>query len=394
MNPVNLRPHATAILLCLSLLFPALCAAGTGDQPVPSGDRTNSQSKHSADKVPDQPSGKQSADGRLVVGIHLSPPFVIADTTGNWSGLSIDLWRSIAQKLSMFYRFEPMELEDLLAALKEGKVDLAVGALSMTPEREKLFDFTHPYISAGLGIALPAESGGRLSSVLAGLLSPQLLHMFLIISVWLLMSGGLVWFFEHRRNPRMFGGDTVTGVGSGFWWALVTLTTVGYGDKSPITLGGRITATLWMIVSLVVLSSLTAAITSSLTVNRLTAEVSGPRDLHDKRVATVRASASAEWLADQGIEFKGYQDLNQALDSLEQGDSDAVVYDAPILNFAIRNRDGDKLHILDSRFHTHFNAFALPQGSDKLEALNYAILDTLRSRYWQRIQTEYLGSRE
>jgi len=394
MNPVNLRLRPSIILLCLSLLLPAVCPAGAGDLPVSGGDRANTQSKYPADKPSGQQSDKQSADGRLVVGIHLSPPFVIADAAGNWSGLSIDLWRAMAQEMGILYRFEPMELEGLLVALKNGKVDLAVGALSMTPEREKLFDFTHPYISAGLGIALPTGSGGRLGSVLTGLLSPQLLHMFLIISVWLLMSGGLVWFFEHRRNPGMFGGDTVTGVGSGFWWALVTLTTVGYGDKSPITLGGRVTATLWMIVSLVVLSSLTAAITSSLTVNRLNAEVSGPRDLHDKRVATVLASASAEWLGNQGVGFKGYQDLNQALESLEQGDSDAVVYDAPILNFAVRGRDSDKLRMLDSRFHTHFNAFALPQGSDNLEALNYAILDILRSPYWQRIHTEYLGSPE
>jgi len=327
----------------------------------------------------------------MVVGIHLSPPFVIADAEGSWSGLSIDLWRLMAEHLGQSYRFERMELEDLLAAVRDGKVDLAVGALSLTPEREKIVDFTHPYLSAGLGIALRAEPGGRLWTALAGLLSPQLLHMLLIIAAWLLMSGGLVWFFEHRRNPQMFGGDTVNGVGSGFWWALVTLTTVGYGDKSPITVGGRVVAMLWMIVSLVVLSSLTAAITSSLTVNRLISEVSGPSDLHGKRVATVRGSASAEWLGNQGIAFEGFKDLDQALKSVEEGDSDAVVYDAPILGYAVRNREGDKLRLLDTRFHNHFNAFALPQGSDRLEALNYAILDILRSQHWQRIQTEYLG---
>ena len=379
MNAPSPRLHPAAVLLLLGLLFMAVC-------PVSSAEPAT------------EPSGaafaENSGGDRLVVGIHLSPPFVIADGKENWAGLSVDLWRMMAERLGLSYRFQAMELEDLLAALKDGEVDLAVGAISLTPEREKIFDFTHPYLSAGLGIGPPAESGGRLSTVLTGLLSPQLLQMFLIIAAWLSMSGGLVWFFEHRRNPTMFGGDTATGVGSGFWWALVTLTTVGYGDKSPITLGGRVVATLWMVVSLVVLSSLTAAITSSLTVNRLNAEVSGPNDLHDKRVATVRRSASGEWLGNQGIAFKGYQDLDQALKAVEEGRDDVVVYDAPILSFAIRNRETDKLRMLDSRFHTHFNAFALPQGSDKLEVLNYAILDILRSQHWQRLHTEYLGRQQ
>jgi hypothetical protein len=42
-----------------------------------------------------------------------------------------------------------------------------------------------------------------------------------------LTAGAIVWLLERRKNPEMFGGGTVRGVGHGIWWAIVTLTTVG-----------------------------------------------------------------------------------------------------------------------------------------------------------------------
>ncbi|MGO2102628.1 MAG: ion channel [Psychroflexus halocasei] len=44
------------------------------------------------------------------------------------------------------------------------------------------------------------------------------------------------------------------------------MTTVGYGDKSPLSLGGRIVGLIWMFMAVIILSSLTAGIASALTV--------------------------------------------------------------------------------------------------------------------------------
>lgn len=368
--------------LCVASLLLTFSLAAIASPPTAPGSASVAAVHHAVQPPP---------GSTVVVGIHPSPPFVIEGESGRWSGLSIDLWRLMAEEAGLRFQYKPMKLTALFQALDEGSIDLAVGALSMSPEREKQFDFTHPFFISGLGIAVSNEPGGGLSNALSGLFSPQLLRPLLLVSAWLLLSGLLVWLFERRRNPEMFGGNPAQGVGSGFWWALVTLTTVGYGDKSPITLGGRMVALVWMMASLVILSSLTAAITASLTVSTLQSAIQGPDDLRGKRVATVSGSTSADWLQRHEIGFDGQQTLPQALDLLQQGQVDAVVYDAPILSYALQQRNDSHISLLNSRFHQQFNAFALPPDSPYLEALNYAILDVIRSRQWQHLRQGYLG---
>ena len=56
--------------------------------------------------------------------------------------------------------------------------------------------------------------------------------------------------------------DDVAGVWDGVWWAVVTITTVGYGDKYPKTVAGRMIGIVVMLVGIGFLSVLTATIAS------------------------------------------------------------------------------------------------------------------------------------
>jgi voltage-gated potassium channel len=61
---------------------------------------------------------------------------------------------------------------------------------------------------------------------------------------------------------------SVENIGSAFWWSIVTLTTVGYGDISPATTGGRIVGAFIMIMGIGVLGAFTSQLASLLTERR------------------------------------------------------------------------------------------------------------------------------
>ena len=59
---------------------------------------------------------------------------------------------------------------------------------------------------------------------------------------------------------------------SAFWWAAVTMTTVGYGDKTPVTTGGRIVGLVWMFTSVIVIFTMIHVMLGAALVGTIAAE--------------------------------------------------------------------------------------------------------------------------
>lgn len=78
----------------------------------------------------------------------------------------------------------------------------------------------------------------------------------LLILITSIFAAGLTVYFEASGNPEFKGfGDAV-------WWVLVTISTVGYGDKVPVTAGGLTMAVVLMFFGVALLSVVTATISS------------------------------------------------------------------------------------------------------------------------------------
>jgi len=89
---------------------------------------------------------------------------------------------------------------------------------------------------------LPGIPGLRQLRRVLAVESGPLLSVLVIFLMVLFLGSVAVYFFERDVQPATFGN-----VPAALWWAVVTLTTTGYGDVVPITLPGRMVAALVMI---------------------------------------------------------------------------------------------------------------------------------------------------
>jgi voltage-gated potassium channel Kch len=76
----------------------------------------------------------------------------------------------------------------------------------------------------------------------------------IVTLIVVVVAGGLM---------RLLNADEYPSIGLGMWWALQTVTTVGYGDVTPTNVSGRILATVVMLEGIAFLSIVTAAVTST-----------------------------------------------------------------------------------------------------------------------------------
>ena len=213
----------------------------------------------------------------------------------------------------------------------------------------------------------------------------------LLLLVWL-TAGAIVWLFERRRNRAMFGDGPVEGLGNGIWWAAVTMTTVGYGDKAPRTLGGRAVAIIFMLASIVVISSLTAAITTSLTLDGLSGTVHGVRDLPGLRVGATADSKSLRSLGERGIVALPFANERDGLRAMVDGQVDAFVFDVLVLRHLARTEFPGRVRVLPSTFDRYQVKMAMPTGSPLREPLNRALLAIVGGSEWNRRVERYIGS--
>ncbi len=317
------------------------------------------------------------------------PPFAIK-VEGGWDGIAIELLRRAGANVGLAIDLREMGLAEMLDATSRGEVDGAAAALTITPEREEVMDFTHPFYSSGLGVAVRYRSDVTWLSAMKRIVSGPFVKAMAALLGVLALVGALVWLVERRRNDQ-FKQDPIEGIGSGIWWSAVTMTTVGYGDKAPVTLPGRIIGLVWMFAGIILISSFTAAITSSLTVRELDQSIRGVEDLRGKRVLSLSNSTSAALLSEKLIPYKAAPDLGAALGELAAGQADAVVYDAPILRYLVNEGYPSQLRVLPSVFLRQDYGIALPSGSPLREQLNRQILGILQTPEWAALLDAYLG---
>ena len=100
-------------------------------------------------------------------------------------------------------------------------------------------------------------------------------------AVIVLASGLLMRVLDHREYPNIF---------IGMWWAIQTVTTVGYGDVTPKDVAGRIVAAAVMLEGIAFVAIVTAAVTSTFVTRATRQYAIAEADDDKKRDANIESS--------------------------------------------------------------------------------------------------------
>jgi ABC-type amino acid transport substrate-binding protein len=327
----------------------------------------------------------------LQVGVIAAPPLYMKTADGRWEGFSVELWQDVAQYLNVPFEFQEFSsLENQLGALEKREIDI-FPSLPVGERFESIMDFSQSYLKSGLSIAVPAEGTEyRWLRVFEGIFSKNILKAIGLLVFLSMVAGIFVWLFERRKNDEMFGDGTVGGIGHGIWWAIVTMTTVGYGDKAPKTAGGRIVALIWMLFSIIFIASFTANITTSLTINEIRGKVHGLNDLYDAKVGSVSQSEGFDFLTKQGIAVIPFEGIQDGLAAVASRKIDAFVLNEQVLKYQTKKEFPGRVQVLAGIYDEYFVSIALPQNSSLRKPINKALLKLMKTKNWTEMCNRYI----
>ena len=326
---------------------------------------------------------------KLIVGTKHSPPFAFKNSDGQWTGISIELWRHLTDVLNLEYELREMTLSEMLSGLETGELDAAVSAISVTADRHQRVDFCHPHFTTGLGIAVSATRQASYWSQVHRIVSNRLLAIVGVMIAIILVCGLLFWRFERNVNENLFGGRRRRGIGMGMWWSMTLL--LGNKGVVPVNTWSRVVAGFSMFGSILLVSLLTGIIASVLTVQHLEVGITDVDDLRNVRVVTVESSTSAEYLSRRRVTYRTRASAEEALRAVVDNEADAAVYDEALLKYLTLTEFSDKLQVLPVSFNTQEYAIALKPETPLRKPINEALLRFRASDNWDDLIFRYLG---
>ena len=326
-------------------------------------------------------------NGLTVATVERKPFAMMVD--GQLVGFSVELWEALARELDRTYRIESVEtFKQMLTRVQNGEVDLAIGNISITADREQVLDFSHPVFDAGLQILVPAD--GTSSSVVAAVFTWEMLSWVLMAIGVIFVVANLMWFFERRDSPYFQKGYR-EGMWPSFWYTMHVMISGGFEEHVPRSLPARLLGIVLVVCSLFLVSAFVAKITSTMTVNELRSDIRDYHDLYGKRVGTTSGSTAAAFLGQQSIRFRGFDDTASMFAELTAGRLDAVVHDAPVLQYFAAGEGRGRTSVVGELFRREKYGIAFPEDSALVEAVNRGLLVLHENGTYDEIHGRWFG---
>lgn len=301
---------------------------------------------------------------------------------GTWDGPAIQLWNRVAANLGL--KFTLIEVPDtqIAALVGSGSADVAATGVQITPGIDKVMDFTAPFDAGGFSIVTRGRMGSLPRQVLEKVLTFEVMSWLVFMLIATIIAGVVIRIVERHHNREAFGNrDHLV---NGVWWAITTMSTVGYGDLVPKSRAGKFAAGVWMVLSLVLVTIFSANIGATLTAGRLTPYYQSIEDLAPTSIGIVDRPSSQGAAHQQHLRPKVYKDTQSAMHALESGEIAAFFHPTIELRALIARGDSQHLALANREAVRGFVALGLSESMDPKLAreINEQVILVVESHEW------------
>jgi len=339
--------------------------------------------------TPPQPSGP------LTVGLYVSPPFVMKDENGGFTGMAIDLWQAMAETNGVDYDYRVFPtIRELVDATAGKSVDVAVTNLTITRKRADRIDFTQPWFDAGLRILVPASQGASFSEIVAGLSDSGYLRAYGWLALVIVVATALMTLFD-RRFDKSFPKGWPEGISESFY-SVMSVVTSGKAPSRKNLFGwpGRIWQALWLVCGIAVMAYVTSSVTSVMTTLSLTNQINSIADLPGRTIGVFAGSVAQEYAQETGWSHLEYDDIDSAVAALKGGEIEAIVGDAPVLEYYAHTHPREDVDVVGPIFEPDKYGFALANDSALTRPMTLELLTAHESELIEDLRVRYFGNEQ
>jgi len=317
-------------------------------------------------------------------------PFVLPKSDPP-AGFSIDLWNELARRMGVEFTLSVLRSpSELLEALQRGDADVAIAAITMTSEREKVVDFSHPYFDSGLQIMVRAQSEGAFLTTLRSIPWLAIGHLFVAAILIVLLLANVLWLIERRRSKEV-PKSYLRSIGEGLWGTMLIIATGEHGDRDAPGVARRVAVVSMWLIGVMLIAQLTATVTSSQTVERLQSSIRGPDDLPGKAIASVPGTTAGDYLVQRGLSFVSVNYGPDAIRMLTDGQVQAVVFDAPTLRYWAARQGNGLVQVVGPIFRPEKYAIAVVEGSSLRKPINEALLELYEDGTYETLYEKWFS---
>ncbi|XP_055024080.2 glutamate receptor ionotropic, delta-2 isoform X2 [Misgurnus anguillicaudatus] len=357
----------------------------------------------------------------------LEEPFVMVSENvlgkpKKYQGFSIDVLDALANYLGFKYeiyvapdhKYGSQQADGawngLMGELVFKRADVGLSALTITPERESVVDFTTRYMDYSVGVLL--KKAERTVDIFA-CLAPFDLSLWACIAGTVLLVGTLVYLLNWLNPPRLpMGSVSSTTLYNSMWFVYGSFVQQG-GEVPYTTLATRMMMGVWWLFALIVISSYTANLAAFLTISRIENSIQSLQDLAkqtDLPYGTVLDSAVYDQVRSKGINpferdpmySQMWRMINRtggAENNVEESKEGirkvkygrfAFVWDAAVLEYVAINDEDCSLYTVSNSVADRGYGIAMQHGSAYRDIFSQRILelqqngdmDILKLKWW------------